>query len=93
MSLKVLLSALLHLAPGVRIRDELGWRLEHLESWLFYGTDRLDEVLRSGFSSGHVNVSFNKYGAGVYFSRDPRLAHFFLRLPRSGWMVRAEGSH
>ena len=76
------MSALLHLAPGVRIRDELGWRLEHLESWLFHGTDRLDEVLRSGFSSGHVNVSFNKYGAGVYFSRDPRLAHFFLRQAR-----------
>ena len=38
-------------------------------------TDATTEVLKNGFSSSPVN----KYGAGVYFARDPRLAHRFIR--------------
>ncbi|CAE8684827.1 unnamed protein product [Polarella glacialis] len=64
------------------VREELGWDLQDLESWLFHGTAVVDEVLKSGFSSGNVNLRFNKYRAGVYFARDPRLAQFFAQSTR-----------
>ena len=54
------------------------WRILHPTNPIGPALDEID----GGFSSGHVNLSFNKYGAGVYFSRDPRLAHFFLRQAR-----------
>eukprot|EP00931_Biecheleriopsis_adriatica_P016667 TRINITY_DN12230_c0_g1_i2.p1 TRINITY_DN12230_c0_g1~~TRINITY_DN12230_c0_g1_i2.p1 ORF type:complete len:518 (-),score=44.44 TRINITY_DN12230_c0_g1_i2:137-1531(-) len=65
------------------VRGELGWELEELESWLFHGTDSVEEILKDGFSSGNVNLKFNKYGAGVYFARDPRMAQFFIRRSRN----------
>ena len=55
-----------HSAYKETFRCTLDWKLEELESWLLHGTDQLDEVLRVGFSSGHVNLALNKYGAGEH---------------------------
>ena len=55
------------------------WKLEELESWLFHGTECLDDILREGASSGHVHLMSKKYSAGTYFASDPRLAHYFVR--------------
>ena len=55
------------------------WKLEELESWLFHGTECLDDILREGVSSGHVHLMSKKYSAGTYFASDPRLAHYFVR--------------
>lgn len=41
------------------------------------------KVLQSGLSSAHVSLSSNKYGSGLYFARDPRLAQFFDRDARN----------
>ena len=59
------------------------WKLEELESWLFHGTECLDDILREGVSSGHVHLMSKKYSAGTYFASDPRLAHYFARSLRS----------
>jgi len=61
--------------------DELGWASEDVELWLFHGTDAVDAVLENGFRISHANhsVKHNRYGIGVYFARDPRLAHFFVQ--------------
>ena len=55
------------------------WKLEELESWLFHGTECLDDILRERVSSGHVHLMSKKYSAGTYFASDPRLAHYFVR--------------
>ena len=59
------------------------WSTEQVESWLFHGTDAVQEVLNSGFNSSCANLRHNKYGSGSYFARDPRLAHYFVRGARS----------
>ena len=64
------------------VRAELDSGLEKAESRLWHGTDATRDVLKSDFSSSHVNMKFNKYGAGVYVARDPRRAHYFIRESR-----------
>ena len=45
----------------------------------------LPEVLRKGFKTSFANMSFNVYGAGIYFATDARLSAFFVtRDVRSG---------
>jgi hypothetical protein len=61
------------------VRSRLDWKLEDLESWLFYGDDHTEEILQNDFASSSVNLQLNNYGAGVYFARDPRLAHALVR--------------
>ena len=41
--------------------------------------DQIHVILREGFSSGHVDLRSNKYGASLYLARDPCLAHFLVR--------------
>ena len=41
------------------------------------------EELREGFKISHANSTHNRYGIGVYFARDPPLAHWFIRKLRS----------
>ena len=51
-----------------------GWKKDDVESWLFHGTDAIEDVLRQGFKTSAVSLKRNKYGVGVYFAPDPRLA-------------------
>ncbi|CAE8647368.1 unnamed protein product [Polarella glacialis] len=59
--------------------------IEDVELWLFHGTDAVDAVLENGFRISHANldVRHNRYGLGVYFARDPRLAHYFAQSNRN----------
>ncbi|CAK8994206.1 unnamed protein product [Durusdinium trenchii] len=59
---------------------------EEVELWLFHGTDAVDAVLENGFRISHAQLDsrHNRYGVGVYFARDPRLAHHFAQMSKSG---------
>lgn len=51
------------------------------ERWLWHGTDAktLGMLLMDGFKTAYSSMTFNVYGAGLYFAPDPRLAHYFVR--------------
>ena len=59
-----------------------GWGDDELELWLWHGSDAVDHEVHHGFQISHANMEFNLYGAGHYFSPDPRLAHYFIREAR-----------
>ena len=46
------------------LSDLPDWSTEQVESWLFHGTDSVDEVLRSGFKSSCVNLSAKGHASG-----------------------------
>eukprot|EP00913_Durusdinium_trenchii_P009941 g9330.t1 len=51
-----------------------------------YYKDAVDAVLENGFRISHAQLDsrHNRYGVGVYFARDPRLAHHFAQMSKSG---------
>lgn len=50
-----------------------------VEKWLWHGTDAQTtaSVLRDGFQTAVDSVTSEVQGAGLFFTPDPRLAHFF----------------
>ena len=49
--------------------EDLGWTREDVESWLWHGSDEVQEILHCGLTVNHSNVKTAKYGAGAYFAR------------------------
>ena len=58
---------------------KLDWKLEEVESCMFHGTDHVEDIWKNGFSSSQVNLNLNKYDAGMYLVRNPRLARYCIR--------------
>jgi hypothetical protein len=49
-------------------------------AFLWHGCDAsiTDEVLREGFKTSFSNLTFNVYGAGIYFATDAKLSAYFV---------------
>ena len=71
-----------HLREGVA-RDNGG---SPNEVWLFNGNDSIHDNLTNGFMTQYASQEFNKYGVGIYFAADPRLAMYFQRNTRGADM-------
>lgn len=55
---------------------------EKHERWLWNGQDHMENTMQTGFDLRYASREFNKYGVGVYFAADARLAAFFQRSTR-----------